>query len=98
MADDTARNFLGLQLGCARCHNHPHDQWKLEDFYGLAAFYGGMERDTSDPQKLRSLLQQRNKSVEMQQEIRSIVRLKDDGVPNIAAEIKGEYTIYHAKF
>ena len=39
LADDTARFFLGVQLGCARCHNHPHDDWKLEDFYGLAAFY-----------------------------------------------------------
>ncbi|HJZ12945.1 MAG TPA: DUF1553 domain-containing protein, partial [Acidobacteriota bacterium] len=45
LADDTARLFLGIQLGCARCHNHPHDQWKLEDFYGLAAFYSGLQRD-----------------------------------------------------
>src|SRR5262245_4588774 len=39
LADDTARFFMGVQLGCARCHNHPHDDWKLEDFYGIAAFY-----------------------------------------------------------
>jgi hypothetical protein len=45
LADDTARFFLGVQLGCARCHNHPHDNWKLEDFYGLAAFYDGLKRD-----------------------------------------------------
>jgi Protein of unknown function (DUF1553)/Protein of unknown function (DUF1549) len=45
LADDTARFFLGVQLGCARCHNHPHDDWKLEDFYGLAAFYSGLKRD-----------------------------------------------------
>lgn len=45
LADDTSRFFLGVQLGCARCHNHPHDDWKLEDFYGLAAFYSGLKRD-----------------------------------------------------
>ena len=54
LADDTSRYFLGIQLGCARCHNHPHDQWTLEDFYGLAAFYDGLKRDhLSDAEKAR---------------------------------------------
>ncbi len=45
LADDTSRLFLGIQLGCARCHNHPHEKWKLDDFYGLAAFYSGLKKD-----------------------------------------------------
>jgi hypothetical protein len=31
--------FLGVQLQCARCHDHPHENWKQLDFYGMAAFY-----------------------------------------------------------
>jgi hypothetical protein len=39
-AADTARIFLGIQLQCAQCHNHPHDVWKRDQFHELAAFYG----------------------------------------------------------
>jgi hypothetical protein len=34
----TARHFLGIRLLCAKCHDHPFDQWTNEHFYGLAAF------------------------------------------------------------
>jgi hypothetical protein len=32
------QNFLGVQLQCARCHDHPFDKWSQLDFYGMAAF------------------------------------------------------------
>lgn len=34
-----SRIFLGMQLQCARCHNHPFDNWTQRDFYGLAGFF-----------------------------------------------------------
>jgi hypothetical protein len=33
-----SRHFLGLNLHCARCHDHPTEKWVLEDVYGLGAF------------------------------------------------------------
>jgi len=36
---ETARVFLGLQLQCAECHDHPYDDWLREDFHRLAAFF-----------------------------------------------------------
>jgi hypothetical protein len=39
-AADTARVFLGLQIQCAQCHDHPTDVWKRRHFHELAAFYG----------------------------------------------------------
>jgi hypothetical protein len=38
-AAETARVFLGLQLQCAQCHDHPSDVWKRTQFHELAAFY-----------------------------------------------------------
>jgi Protein of unknown function (DUF1549)/Protein of unknown function (DUF1553) len=36
---DTARTFFGVDISCARCHNHPLVRdWKREHYYGLAAF------------------------------------------------------------
>jgi hypothetical protein len=44
LAAATARIFLGVHLECAQCHNHPFAKWKREQFWGLAAFFGGVER------------------------------------------------------
>ncbi len=40
LAGSTSRLFLGIQLQCAECHNHPFTGWKQTDFWALAAFYG----------------------------------------------------------
>ncbi|MCE9567914.1 MAG: DUF1549 and DUF1553 domain-containing protein [Planctomycetes bacterium] len=34
-----SRIFLGTQLGCAKCHDHPYDKWTQKDFYGMAGFF-----------------------------------------------------------
>ncbi len=36
---ETARVFLGLQLQCAECHDHPFDDWQREEFHQMAAFF-----------------------------------------------------------
>jgi hypothetical protein len=44
VADATARLFLGVRLGCAQCHDHPFAQWKRDQFWSYAAFFGGIRR------------------------------------------------------
>ncbi len=39
IAAETSRIFLGIQLQCANCHDHPTDKWKREQFHQLAAFF-----------------------------------------------------------
>jgi Protein of unknown function (DUF1549)/Protein of unknown function (DUF1553) len=34
----TTRLFMGLQLQCAQCHNHPFDPWKQAQFWELNSF------------------------------------------------------------
>ncbi|MEZ6141287.1 MAG: DUF1549 and DUF1553 domain-containing protein [Zavarzinella sp.] len=34
-----SRIFLGIQLQCARCHDHPYENWTQKDFYGMAGFF-----------------------------------------------------------
>ena len=44
LAAGASRVFLGVRLECAQCHNHPFARWKREEFWGLAAFFAGVQR------------------------------------------------------
>ncbi|MBD3672992.1 MAG: DUF1549 domain-containing protein [Planctomycetaceae bacterium] len=39
IAAEASRIFLGIQIQCANCHDHPTDQWKRQDFHELAAYF-----------------------------------------------------------
>jgi hypothetical protein len=43
----TTNLFMGVQMQCAQCHNHPFSrQWKHTDFWGMAAFFGRVRDDS----------------------------------------------------
>lgn len=49
LAETTAQIFLGVRMQCAKCHHHPFEVWSQDDYYGLAAFFSGVQRkDTKE--------------------------------------------------
>jgi hypothetical protein len=36
---EVSRIFMGVQIQCAQCHDHPTDRWKRQQFHELAAFF-----------------------------------------------------------
>ena len=44
LAAAATRLFLGIQLECAQCHDHPFAKWTREQFWNQAAFFAGIER------------------------------------------------------
>ena len=40
---NTVQVFLGQQIGCAQCHDHPFDDTTQMEYYQLAAFLGGTD-------------------------------------------------------
>lgn len=53
LAGEVSRVFLGVQIQCAQCHDHPTDRWKRQQFHEFAAFFEGMrfrpDRTTKPP-------------------------------------------------
>lgn len=52
--DNTASIFLGTQIGCAQCHDHPYDEWSRKSYHEFAAWTSAIsierrqrERDTA---------------------------------------------------
>jgi Protein of unknown function (DUF1553)/Protein of unknown function (DUF1549) len=43
-AETTAQLFLGSRIQCAKCHNHPFENWTQDNFYGLSAFFNRVAR------------------------------------------------------
>jgi hypothetical protein len=39
VAAEASRLFLGIQMQCANCHDHPSDIWKRNQFHELAAYF-----------------------------------------------------------
>ena len=45
MTDDVCKVFLGLQLQCAQCHNHPFTGWQQTEYWAMAQFFMKVEVD-----------------------------------------------------
>jgi hypothetical protein len=60
-AENTSRVFLGVQLNCAQCHNHPFDRWTQDDYYNWASLFARVDykilenkrRDKSDTREFK---------------------------------------------
>jgi hypothetical protein len=43
LTDTVCRVFLGIQLQCAQCHDHPYTSWKRTDYWGMATFFAKVD-------------------------------------------------------
>jgi hypothetical protein len=44
LAGAVGKQFMGVTINCAQCHDHMFAHWKQDDFWGLAAFFGRLRR------------------------------------------------------
>jgi len=94
--DTTGIVFLGLTMGCARCHDHKYDPIKSKDYYQLFAFFNSLDEAPLDgnaaqyapiarvgaPAQLQALAQLQQKVGDMRAKIAAEVAKAnyDDGV------------------
>ena len=44
LAEHVSQVFMGVQLRCANCHDHPLDHWTQDDYHGLSAIFAKVKR------------------------------------------------------
>lgn len=77
MINTTGTAFLGLTLGCARCHNHKFDPVRQKDYYAMQAVFAGVgfgERPLKREQKIaaKEVASLRKKLQEAEEELASL--------------------------
>ena len=56
--------FLGADVSCAQCHDHPFADWTQHDFYSIAAFFGATDGYHEDVfRKSRKLIKSKELSM-----------------------------------
>jgi Protein of unknown function (DUF1553)/Protein of unknown function (DUF1549)/Bacterial Ig-like domain (group 2) len=61
MAENISQAFLGLSIGCAKCHNHPLEKWTNDQYYAFASLFArvrakGWGGDSRNGSGLRTLV------------------------------------------
>ena len=49
---NTLTIFLGANVSCAQCHDHPLAEWTQKEFYQMASFFGSTYVSSRDPRKI----------------------------------------------
>jgi len=51
IGDSVAQAFLGIRIGCARCHNHPLEKYTQDDYYHFIGFFSRLVLDRKKPEE-----------------------------------------------
>ena len=79
MTDTASLVFLGLTVGCARCHDHKFEPLSQRDYYQLQAFFGpaAFERDRPIPTPVeRQAFEQASKAFREHPKVRELAEME----------------------
>src|SRR5262245_24766259 len=102
--DTIGRTFLGLTLGCARCHDHKFDPIPTDDYYALAGIFKStktmtsfsvvaswQERPLASPEAVRTQQDHRRKINDKQGEVNRLVEKANQQLLGDARAHAGDY-------
>ena len=90
----TGTAFMGLTLGCARCHNHKFDPVRQSDYYSLQAIFAGIQHgDRSMPlsdSQQNEIAQIDQQLVQLRNELKPFVKDAGPQRPPVNARLNEE--------
>jgi hypothetical protein len=102
--DTTGRAFMGLTLGCARCHDHKFDPISMNDYYGLAGIFKStrtmenfsvvarwQERPLAAPQELAQRKAQEDRIAVIQSSMDEVVASATEDLRSAARPLLAAY-------
>ncbi len=95
--DTTGAVWLGLTVGCSRCHDHKFDPLSQQDYYGLYAYFNSIPesgraiKEGNSPPYIKSpTADQQSELARLEQRLEEARRQWDDGV-NERAVLQSEW-------
>lgn len=94
--DTVSRGFLGLTVGCARCHDHKYDAVKMADYYGLYGVFASTEQPyvpplIEDPGSVPGGLEFENRLAQARQELDAHIEAQFAALTETLRQRLGDY-------
>jgi Protein of unknown function (DUF1553)/Protein of unknown function (DUF1549) len=81
MVATTASTFLGLTVGCARCHDHKFDPIIQADYYALSAVFSGVQHGERSVERPEETKQRIARAAELRRDLERLDRELEDAEP-----------------
>ena len=104
--DTVGRTFMGLTMGCARCHDHKFDPVSMHDYYALAGIFKStktmenfrvvarwQERPLATPEAERRQKQHEQKIASAKAEVAQLIEQNNQRVVSEARRHVGDYLL-----
>jgi hypothetical protein len=86
ITDNVTRMFLGVQLQCAQCHNHPFTDYKQNEYWAMAAFFM-KTRASANPQQAAK----KGVAIEVSESPKAPAAKKKGGLPESAKIVPAKF-------
>lgn len=86
----TSEVYLGLTIGCARCHNHKFEPLTARDYYSLVAVYAPLQRPRRERTELLRPIGRRSELDAIEVRNRK-VRAVEDAIDALLAQVRADF-------